>query len=403
MTTMTRTPLRIDDATPDAASGAGLPRGDLVVVLLVGALMALGAAMVYSASATVHGGSLELARWWTTPLRQVVFAVAGFAAMLFFAHLPYTLVRWERPGDGWWSGALLLVSAGLLAAMLIPGVGVTRLGAQRSIELMTSPLPLSFQPAELAKVILPIWTAALLARPGCDPRSLTRGFLPAVLTGGALIGLTAIEDYGTAALMGVILMITLYLAGARMSHLFGAAALGGAAGAAFLLMKPYRVQRLMTFLAEDPDPSREGYQVLQSLIAIGSGGWLGRGLGGGVQKYGYLPQDNNDFIFAVVCEELGVVGGMAVVAIFLLLLLRGWAIARNAPDRFGGLLACGLVLTICLQAAFNVAVVTNCVPTKGISLPFVSAGGSGVVFLGMAAGILANIGGAVRQHSHSLR
>ncbi|RMF81072.1 MAG: hypothetical protein D6744_07550 [Planctomycetota bacterium] len=152
--------------------------------------------------------------------------------------------------------------------------------------------------------------------------------------------------------------------------------------------------RVMSFIESWSDLSKASYQVTQSLIAIGSGGWWGRGLGAGVQKYGYLPQDNNDFIFAIVCEELGIVGGLVVIALFLLLLWRGWRIACATLNPFGRLLAAGVTLMICLQAAFNIAVVTNCVPTKGISLPFVSAGGSGVLFLGMAAGLLASVGGA---------
>ena len=149
------------------------------------------------------------------------------------------------------------------------------------------------------------------------------------------------------------------------------------------------------FLPEAPDPQGAGYQIDQALIAIGSGGWCGRGLGAGVQKL-YLPQANNDFILAIICEELGIVGGLTIVGLFVLLLWRGWWIARQAPDRFGQLLALGLTLTITLQAAFNVAVVTDSVPTKGISLPFVSTGGSGVMFLGLAAGLLAAVGGQRR-------
>jgi cell division protein FtsW len=263
---------------------------------------------------------------------------------------------------------------------------------QRAIVLFRSPFTLSFQPAEFAKVVLVVWLAALLTRPWCDVRSFRRGFLPAVLSGGLLIALTGIEDFGTAALMGVILVCMLLLAGARWRHLVSTGFLGLAAGAGLLLLKPYRLQRLIIFFSEDTDPAAEGYQITQSLIAIGSGGWWGRGLGAGVQKYGYLPQDNNDFIFAIVCEELGIVGGIAVIALFVLLLWRGWSIARHALDPFGRLLAAGITLLICLQAAFNVGVVTNSVPTKGISLPFVSAGGSGVLFLGIAAGLLAAVG-----------
>jgi cell division protein FtsW len=159
-----------------------------------------------------------------------------------------------------------------------------------------------------------------------------------------------------------------------------------------VLVKQHRIDRIQSFFSKAPDMSGAGYQINQALLAIGSGGWFGRGLGAGVQKYGYLPQDNNDFILAIICEELGVVGGIVVVALFLTLLWRGWRISVNAPDNFGRLLALGLTLTICIQAAMNIGVVTKSIPTKGISLPFVSAGGSGVVFLGLAAGLLAAVG-----------
>jgi cell division protein FtsW len=372
----------------------GGQRHDSLVLLLVGGLMTLGAVMVYSASTTVQGGELTWRQWWNTPLRQSVFALVGFLAMLYVAHLDYRLWAWEKRGEGWWSGTLFILAVGLLVAVLIPGVGSSALGARRALVIFTSPFTLSFQPAELAKVVLIVWLAALLTRPGCDLNSLRRGFAPAIASAGVLILLTGIEDFGTAALMGVIAFGMLLLARARWTHLSGTALLGVAAAAGLLMLKPHRWQRVVTWLSEEPDPAGEGYQVTQSLIAIGSGGWWGRGLGAGVQKYGYLPQDNNDFIFAILCEELGIVGGMAVIALFLLLLWRGWRIARHALDPFGRLLAAGVTLLLCLQAAFNIGVVTNSVPTKGISLPFVSAGGSGVLFLGMAAGLLAAAGQA---------
>ena len=390
---MTTLPSRVfREERPPRLNAAGTQPCDRFVIFLIGVLMTLGVVMVYSASVTVRGAEFDWQRWWATPLRQCVFALAGFLAMLFVAHVDYRLIAWERPRDGWWTGLLFVLAAGLLIAMLIPGLGVHRLGAQRSLTVYSGAFTLSFQPAEFAKVVMVVWLAALLARPGCDIKDLRRGFLPALLTAGLLIGLTSIEDFGTAALMGVIMLCMLLLAGARWLHLIATGLLGAAAGAVLILLEPYRLRRIIIWLTEEPDPTGGGYQITQSLIAIGSGGWWGRGLGAGVQKYGYLPQDNNDFILAILCEELGVVGGLAVVALFLLLVWRGWRISANAPDSFGRLLAAGITLTICLQAAFNIGVVTNSVPTKGISLPFVSAGGSGVLFLGLAAGLLASVG-----------
>jgi len=381
----------LSDPRPSLAE-PGAPRYDGLVLLLVGTLMTLGAVMVFSASVTLTGEVFSWSNWWHTPLRQCVFALVGFFAMVWVAYLGDRLWVWERPGDGWWAGTLYVLALVLLIAMLVPGIGASALGARRAIVVLHHPVSLSFQPAEFAKVVLVVWLAALLGQPQRDMRSFRDGYLPALLTGGLLIGLTGIEDYGTAALMGTVMLAMLVIARARWLHLFGTGLLGLAGGVGLLLLKPHRLPRIEAWLAGDVDPLGAGYQVTQALIAIGFGGWTGRGLGNGVQKYGYLPQDNNDFIFAIVCEELGVVGGLVVIALFLLLLWRGWRISRAAPDRFGQLLATGITLTVCLQAAFNIAVVTNAVPTKGISLPFVSAGGSGVLFLGMAAGLLASVG-----------
>jgi cell division protein FtsW len=351
-----------------------------------------------------------LHQWWKTPLRQSVFAILGFLVMLIAAHCDYRWLAWERPRTFWRVALLFVLAAVLLVAVLFIGTEV--LGAQRAIVVLRSPLRLSFQPSELAKVVLVIWLAALLARmqrpylssrsrgygwpPGANRmpmlRTLLHGFLPVMLTAGLLIALTGLEDFGTAALMGVVTMALLVMAGARWLHMLGAGGLGLLGGVGLILYKHNRIERILAFFFKPPDPLGGGYQVDQSLLAIGSGGWFGRGLGASVQKYGYLPQKDNDFILATICEELGVVGGIVVVVLFLLLLWRGWRLARNADDYFGRFLATGITLMFCLQAAFNIGVVTNSVPTKGISLPFVSAGGSGVVFLGLAAGILASVG-----------
>ncbi len=379
---------------------------DSSVVFIAGVLMTLGVVMVYSASVTVDGAALDWRQWWTSPLKQCGFALVGFLVMLAAAHMDYRVLAWRRRSDGWRSVLLAAFAVALLVGAFLPGLGQETLGARRTIVLYAGPPHVSFQPSEVAKVVLVIWLAALLtrptgvsgqaARPGAvprgDPRHFRTSYLPAVLTAALLIGLTAIEDFGTAVLMGTVMLALLLAGGARWSHM-GLTVLAALGAAALLVIQsPYRLKRIATFISETPDPAGAGYQVDQGLLAIGSGSWLGRGLGAGVQKYGYLPYDNNDFILAIICEELGVVGGLVVVALFLLLLWRGWRIAATAPDSFGRLLAIGLTLTICLQAAFNIGVVTDSVPTKGISLPFVSAGGSGVVFLGLAVGLLAAVG-----------
>ncbi len=424
------------DSVRIRAAGLAVPESvarpqlfDASVLLIVGCLMTLGAAMVYSTSVSVTSEPFNWRKWLDTPLRQVLFAGIGFFGMLAAARVDYRSLAWERARDWWRPGLPWLLAAVLLVAVLVPGIGHHAMGARRAL-----PVPgigISFQPSELAKVALVIWTAAWLARSyaerretgGREPRKsgTTRdgypvlqyagtndrptglgdvrdfrtGFVPLVLTAGVLIGLTGIEDFGTAGLLGGVFFLLLLAGGARPLHLGLLVLAGIGAAAGLIAMAPYRLARIQAYidgLMGNADPRGAGYQVNQALLAIGSGGWWGRGLGAGVQKYGYLPQDNNDFILAIICEELGAAGGLVVVGLFLLLLYRGWRIATRAPDRFGRLLALGLTLTICLQAAFNIGVVTNSVPTKGISLPFVSAGGSGVVFLGLAAGLLAAVG-----------
>lgn len=376
------------------------------VIFLVGALMTLGVVMVYSASVTLAGAQFSIESLWDSPLKQSVFAIAGFFAMLIAAHLDYRILAWTRPYHVWMVAGLILLAVTLTGlGLLIPDTNTTRLAGARALTIRAGGLAINFQPAEFAKLALILGVAAILTRPGALRSSgrraqeqnpgtldLLRGFLPAVTVGGLLIGLTGIADFGTAALMGAVLFALLIVGRAGWGQLGLMISAGGLAGLALIIAEPYRVKRLLTFVGKEADPLGSAYQVTQSLIAIGSGGWWGRGLGAGVQKYGYLPQDNNDFILAIICEELGFAGGIVVVLLFLALLVRGWVIASRAEDEFGRLVAIGITLTICLQAAFNIGVVTQSLPTKGISLPFVSAGGSGVVFLSLAAGLLAAIG-----------
>ena len=407
---MSRSPSAASHARLHAPAPVAVRMYDPTVLFLAGVLMTLGVAMVYSASVTVQGAGFNPRQWWNSPLKQCVFALAGFVVMLVAAHVDYHIFAWQRPRDGWRAGALFLVTLALLGAVFVPGIGLQSLGARRAIMVFRGPPTIQFQPAELAKVALVIWLAALLTRPKgemrdrlswgfkrwrvplWDVRDFRSGFIPAVVSAGVLVGLTGIEDFGTAALMGMVMLILLLVGGALWRHLGLIGLLAAVGGAALVIIKRHRIERIKTFLNQSPDPMGAGYQINQALMAIGSGGWFGRGLGAGLQKYGYLPQDNNDFILAIICEELGVAGGIFVVLVFLAFLWRGWRIAVHAPDAFGRLLAIGLTMTICLQAAMNIGVVTNSIPTKGISLPFVSAGGSGVVFLGLAAGLLAAVG-----------
>lgn len=359
---------------------------DLPMVFLCALLMMLGVVMVSSATFPLTPrGSTELLGLLP---RQLFFAGLGFAAMLISAQLNY---RWWLPGSGP-RGALHLYAIWLAAVLLLLALqsplATIQFGATRSIAL---PGGISFQPAEVAKVVMVLLIPALAIAPGTDVRS-GRRFVLLVALGGTLAGLVAIEDFGTGALLAAVLFALLGLSGARWLHLGGLALLGLLGGAGYILARDYRRQRILNFFSDEPDLRGAGYQINQAKMAIASGEWWGLGLGAGRQKHDYLPQDHNDFIFAIICEELGIVGGLVIVGLFVLFVIRGGWIVRIAPDAFGRLLATGCTLMIGLQAAFNLGVVTNSVPTKGISLPFVSAGGSGVVFLGILAGLIAAVG-----------
>ena len=288
-------------------------------------------------------------------------------------------------------------AAAFLLLVYVPGVGMVRNGARRWITLG----PLAFQPSEPAKLALVIFLAAWFSAPTRDPRRFWRTLLPAAGVALLLIGLVGLEDFGTAALLALVAGAMFLASGCRWWHVGLLALPGVAMLAGMLFAKAYRIARLMNFRDVWADPQGATYHPLQSLCTIASGGWWGRGLGCGIQKYGYLPQGRSDFIFALLCEELGVIGGLVIVALLLALLWQGRRAMIRSADSLGRLLACGITVLIGLQAAINIAVVTVVVPTKGIALPFVSAGGTGLLVFCTAVGILAGIGRSVGATSRS--
>ncbi len=275
----------------------------------------------------------------------------------------------------------------LLLAVHLPGVGREINGARRWIDLGF----VGFQPSELAKWGVPVVLAGYAAR-----RSATMGRLASGLGGPLLLllvvcGLVATEDLGTAVLIGAVGMGVLLAGGVKLwqaALVLPAAALGVAAA---VLYRPYRLERLQAFLDPYQDPQGIGYHLLHSLAAVAGGGLAGRGLGNGVAKFGYLPQDTSDFIFAVICEELGVFGGAIVIFLHAGLLLCGLAIIRRVTHPFARLLGVGIVLTLGLQTLMNLAVVTGLAPTKGIALPLVSAGGTGWALTAFSIGLLVSM------------
>jgi cell division protein FtsW len=282
-----------------------------------------------------------------------------------------------------------LVSLVFLVLVFVPGIGTKIYGANRWIQLG----PISFQPSEMAKLSIILYLAAWLERRGGRRiKDFFEGFLPFLGIIG-IAGFLIIKQPDTGTLMVLILTaIAIYFfSGAKISHLMGTF-LAGLFGLAVLIkMEPYRLSRFLVFLNPEIDPRGIGYQINQALLAIGSGGIFGLGLGHSRQKFNYLPEPIGDSIFAILGEELGMIGALALVLLFVILAVRGFKIARNAPDDFGKLLAVGITSWIIFQAFINISAITAIIPLTGITLPFISYGGTSLIFLMAGVGILLNI------------
>lgn len=341
-------------------------------------LALFGVVMVYSASAVM--AQRETGNQYHYVVKQGIWTGIGFVVMLAIMQIDYNYLRSRRVVYG----LLALTTVMLLAVFAFSPTN----GAHRWIKL---PL-FSIQPSEISKPALVIFLAYFLERRAGEEGQFWNTFMPCAIVTGALASLIVIEpDLGTAMMLGVIFVVVVYTAGARLKHLAMVAVPALLVVAGLLIFVPFRIRRLVTFLDPWADPQGSGFQVVQSLIAVGSGGPNGLGFAQGKQKMLFLPFAHSDFIYAVVGEELGLVGALAVIAVFAFFLWRGIRTSLRAPDRFGMLLALGLVTAIVMQALFNISVVLSLVPTKGIPLPFISYGGSSLVPTLAAVGILLNI------------
>jgi len=360
-----------------------------VIAMVILFLMATGAVMVFSASANL-GNDLDLRRFYDFPgLRQILFFPLA-VAVLFLASLPDYRTwdlrsRWYKCPTVW----LLVMALGLLVAVLVAGTEVY--GARRWLRLPLGPASVSFQPSELAKWTMIFFLAGVCARIGPDIRRYWTRFLPLCLVIGLVCGLVVIEDFGTAAFIGLMSFTILAIAGVRWWHVLTLLPVGLTGLVVALFQSAHRMKRLEAFFHPDRMGDSVAYQANQSLIAIGSGGLWGKGIGQGTCKYGHLPEDTTDFIFAIIGEELGLIGTIGIIALFILFVFLGLAVVMRCRDRFGRLLAAGIVLAIGVQAAINIGVVTVVMPTKGIPLPFVSAGGTSMLLSAAAVGVLLNI------------
>jgi cell division protein FtsW len=342
------------------------------------ALALFGVVMVYSASAMI--AQKENGNQFYYVIKQGVWMSIGFIVMILAMQFNYQQLKSRRIVYG-----LLLVST--ITLLSVFGFGSVN-GAHRWMKFSG----FSVQPSELSKLALAIFLAYFLEKRAGEEGDLWRTFIPCGLMTGWLAFLVVVEpDFGTALMLALIFTVMIYTAGARLVHLGLAAAPALLAAIGLLIFVPWRMKRLITFLDPWADQQGSGFQVVQSLIAIGSGGPNGLGFAQGKQKMLFLPFAHSDFIFAVVGEELGLVGALTVVSVFGLFLWRGVRTALLAPDRFGMLLSLGIVTSIVVQALFNMSVVLSLVPTKGIPLPFISYGGSSLVPTLAAVGILLNV------------
>ena len=349
-------------------------------------LLGLGLVMVFSASANMSEARFGSAYLFLR--KQLVWDALGLVALLVCMRMDYH--RWQKA-----SWVLMAVAFVLLAAVLVIGPVVK--GARRWIPLGF----MNIQPSEVAKIACIVWLADYLDRHRSQITDLQHGFLPPLVILGLLCGLILKEpDLGTPMLLGATALLLLFLSGARPAHILGIFAVSAFPLYYEMVHVSYRYRRLMSFLNPWADASGTGYQLTQSLLAFGSGGLLGKGLGASQLKLLYLPDPHTDFIFPVIGEELGFIGAIGVVMLFVFWGLRGWQVAKRAPDLFGQLLAAGITCWVLLQATINMGVSCGLLPTKGLPLPFVSFGGSSLIITMSAVGILLNIssgGRAIHQ------
>lgn len=354
-------------------------RIDPLLLICVFSLVGVGVVMVYSASSALalkdHGTDMYFAK------RQLAFALAGLVILLAASRFPYRLYRKL-------AYPILFSAMGLLILVHVPGIGLRAGGATRWIRLG----PVSFQPSEFARLALIIFLAYSMAKKREAMGDFAIGVIPHVLLTVFLCGLLMLQpDFGSSVLLVTVAGVMMFVGGARLSHLFLLGLTALPLAGVFIITAEYRLRRILGFWNPWACESNEGYQLAHSLLAYGTGGLSGQGLGGSFQKLFYLPEPHTDFIFSVLGEELGLFGVLAMLALYGVVVWRGFIIAKCASDRFGAYLAAGITAGIGLSACVNLAVTMGLLPTKGLSLPFLSYGGTGLLINLMAVGILCNV------------
>jgi cell division protein FtsW len=350
---------------------------DVTLAATLVGLIAFGVVMVYSASA-VYANNM-FGDGYHFLFRQTIFAAAAFVVLIVSTRVNITLLRRS-------TYPVLLIAVVLMVAVAL-GFGRSAGGATRWLAVG----PVNVQPAELAKLAMIMWLAHSLAKKSNRVRTFSIGFLPHVLVAGLLMLLCLAQpDFGSAVMIALLTFVVLFAAGAKAGYLLGCVLLAVPVGWAAIASSPYRMRRIKAFLEPFEHRQGAGYQITESLMGFGSGGWTGVGLGDGRQKLLFLPEAHTDFISAIIGEELGFIGIVLLCAAFGWVVFRGLRAAWRAQDEYAGYLAVGMTLFIGLQAFTNLAVAMGLLPTKGLALPFVSYGGSSLLVNAAAAGIILN-------------
>ena len=368
------------------------------IAMTVVLLMAIGTVFVFSAGANISQ-DFNLERFYDYPgLRQIIFFPLACLIMYAVSQCDYRRLSLTK---GWWrnpTSYLLALSIVLLALVLsqrffptLPNLIPKVNQHYRWLRIPAGPIAISFQPSELAKWAVIFFLAAVCHKLGDDIRLFWKRFVPICSVVGLAVALVIVEDFGTAAFIALLAFLMLIIAGVKWWHILTPLPFGAAAFLFMLVRSPTRMNRIAAFLNPEKWTGSTAYQANQSLIALGSGGLWGKGLGRGICKYGHLPEDTTDFIFAIIGEELGFIGTAAVILLFVAFVVLGVLVVVRCREPFGRLLASGIVLAIAIQAALNIGVVTVVLPTKGIPLPFVSAGGTSMLLSAAAVGVLLNI------------
>ena len=364
---------------------------DFVLIIIIIILLSFGIVMVLSASAP--SALAETGDSYTYVTKQAIFAVGGLAIMWFVSKIDYRIYK-----KFYW--LIYWCSVGVLILVLIPGLGINAGGARRWINVGFS----QFQPSEITKIGMIIFYAGYLSDHKEDLRSFKKGFIYPLLwlMPPVLIALFIQNHLSVGIVMSAITFVMMLMAGCRLLYFVITGLVVGGGGIAALMAyfsmagdsagdSNFRLGRILNYMDPWQDPTGQGWQTIQSLYAIGSGGLFGVGLGESKQKYLYVSEPQNDFIFSILAEELGFVGCVVVIVLFALFIWRGILIAMKAPDMFGSLLATGITTLVMVQVVINIGVVTNTIPNTGMSLPFFSAGGTALVMLLGMCGILLNI------------